>query len=208
MPRLSTAVRDDVLTETRQQLLAAAAVEFADKGFASANINHISTAAGFAKGTIYNYFSSKRALMLALIDEIAATHTNFIMAQVETAPNPTQRLQRFFSAGFTFVEQHSVQARLAINVVYGHDDEFKQRIYQAYQPLFTLLIEGIVGDGITQGDFKHVDPNLTAALLMSIYLGSCSLLDSVGKIWFDPDQIVIFVMEGLRQPNGRYEDQE
>lgn len=208
MPRLATAVKEEVLTETRQRLLEAAAVEFADKGFTSANINHISTAAGFGKGTVYNYFPSKRALMLALIDEIAASHTNFIVAQVEAEEDPARRLKRFFSAGFTFVEQHPAQARVVINVVYGHDDEFKQRMYQAYGELFTLLIEGIVGVGAARGDFRPVAPDVTAALLMSIYLGSCSQLDPNGKIWINPDQVVTLVMEGLQQRNSHCEDKE
>lgn len=199
MARLATSTRNEVLTDNRQRLLAAAAAEFAQKGFAAANINHISIAAGFAKGTIYNYFSSKRALMLALIDEFAAAHTRFIVSQVEAEAGPGQRLTRFFRAGFTYVEQHPDQSRIAINVVYGHDDEFKQRIYAAYADLFTLIIENIIGVGVSNGEFKPVDADLTAALLMSIYLGGCSQLDADGKIWFDPDQIAAFIMEGLRQ---------
>jgi AcrR family transcriptional regulator len=46
--------------------------EFACEGYAGANINRISQAAGFAKGAVYNCFACKRALMLALIDEVAA----------------------------------------------------------------------------------------------------------------------------------------
>jgi len=74
MPRHKDAEREQVMSQTRQLLLEAAAEEFAREGYAGANINRISRAAGFAKGTIYNYFSSKRALMLALIDAIAETH--------------------------------------------------------------------------------------------------------------------------------------
>ena len=59
MPRPRTAAREQVLAQTRQQLLDAAAVEFTREGYASANINRISKTAGFAKGTIYNYFPSK-----------------------------------------------------------------------------------------------------------------------------------------------------
>jgi hypothetical protein len=146
--------------------------------------------------------------MLALIDEIAANHTNFIVSQVEAEQDPARRLKRFFRTGFTFVEQHPAQARVVINVVYGHDDEFKQRMYQAYGELFTLLIEGIVGVGAAQGDFRPVAPDVTAALLMSIYLGSCSQLDPDGKIWINPDQVVTLVMEGLRQRDGHGEDKE
>jgi AcrR family transcriptional regulator len=199
MPRPSEAVRQKVLRETRQRLLDAAAAEFAREGFAAANVNHISQAAGFAKGTIYNYFPSKRALMLALIDEIASAQTEFIVQHVGMEEDPTQRLKRFVSAGFAFVQDHAPQAQVMITVVYGPDDEFKQHVYEAYDKLFAAIMEDIVGYGVARGDFRPVDPGVTAALLMATYLGSCSQLDSDGKIWLDPDQVAAFVLEGLRQ---------
>ncbi len=199
MARLATSTRAQVLISNRQRLLETAASEFAQKGFAAANINQISIAAGFAKGTIYNYFSSKRGLMLALIDEFAVAHTQFIVNQVEPEETPIQKLTRFFSAGFAFVEQHPDQSRIAINVVYGHDEAFKKRIYAAYEDLFSLIIEHIIAAGVAQGEFKPVDADLTAALLMSIYLGGCSQLDVNGKIWFDPEQVAAFVLQGLQQ---------
>jgi AcrR family transcriptional regulator len=199
MPRPRKAARDEILSETRQRLLEAAVAECACEGYVGANINRISQAAGFAKGTIYNYFSCKRSLMLALIDEIAAEHTKFIVQNVESEPDPTRRLERFFGDGYAFVEQQPEQAAVIINTVYGPDEEFKQRVFDAYDALFTLIIRDIVKAGIARGDFRPVDPDLTAALLMSIYLGSCALLQSDGKIGIAPDQVSAFVLEGLRR---------
>ena len=198
MPRPPRAAREEILTNTRQQLLEAAATEFAREGYVGANINRISKAAGFAKGTVYNYFPSKRALMLALIDEIAAAHIDFILRQTGPQDDPIQRMERFFGAGFAFVEHHPPQARVIISVIYGSDEEFKQRAYQAYQSLFTTIIQDIVAEGIARGDFRPVDPDLTAALIMSVYLGSCSQLDTEAKIWLDPERVVAFILDGLR----------
>ncbi len=63
-------------------LLVAVGEEFARNDYVGATINNISLAAGLAKGTIYNYFEGKQALTLALIDEIAAAHFEFMAAQV------------------------------------------------------------------------------------------------------------------------------
>jgi AcrR family transcriptional regulator len=199
MPRPPTAERDKVRSETRQQLLQAAAAEFTREGYVGANINRISQAAGYAKGTIYNYFPSKRALMLALIDEIGSAHTAFIVQQVEAETDPVRRLERFFSAGFAFVEEHPTQAPVIISTLYGPDAEFRERVFEAYDGLFGLIIQGILGPGAAQGVFRTVDPDLAAALLMSVYLGSCSLLESDGKIWITPAQALDFVLAGLGQ---------
>jgi len=198
MPRFPSATKENTRIETRQRLLATAAIEFAKNGFASANINHISTLAGYAKGTIYNYFPSKRSLMLTLINEVGEKHTDFILEQVLAENDPALRVRKFFRAGFAFVEQSPLQARIAISVVYGHDEEFKQNIYQAYERLFNLIIQDIVEFGITHGAFKTIDSDTTGAMLMSLYLGSCSQLDSDGKIFFNPDQVSAFALEGLQ----------
>ena len=202
MPRPRNDTRAELLNQTRQQLLEAAATEFTREGYVGANINRISLAAGFAKGTIYNYFSSKQELMLALIDEIAATHIDFIRQQVEPETDPTRRLVRFFRAGFDFVEQQPNQAPVIINAIYGANQEFKQRVYQAYDQLFKLLIEDIIGAGVTGGHFRPVDPNVTAALIMTIYLGGSSLFKPDGSIFLDPDQVVSFILDGLRRPDS------
>jgi len=63
MPRYKESERVQIKFDTRQLLLQAATEVFARDGYEKANINRISKTAGFAKGTIYNYFESKRALM-------------------------------------------------------------------------------------------------------------------------------------------------
>ncbi len=202
MPRPRKNDREEMLSETRQRLLDAAAVEFAHEGYVGANINRISQAAGFAKGTIYNYFPSKRALMLALIDRIAAAHVDFILHRVQQEPDFVRRLGCFFSAGFAFVEQQPVQAAVVINTVYSPDEEFKARVFAAYERLFGMIFQDIVGAGIARGDFRPMDPDLATAMLMSIYLGSCAL-QTDGKIGVTPDQVLSFVLEGLhrREPS-------
>jgi AcrR family transcriptional regulator len=198
MPRPKQAERETVLSETRALLLQAAAEEFSRAGFAGANINRISTAAGFAKGTIYNHFASKRALMLALIDETAAAHVEFVVAYVLEEQDPTRRLERFFEAGFDFVSGHLAPSRVMLNNIYGPDAELKQRMYQGYQPLFQFIGQEIVATGIDRGLFRPVDPVETATLLMTIYLGAGSQVDEGGRPWLDPRHVATFALHALQ----------
>jgi AcrR family transcriptional regulator len=199
MARPQRTTRDVALNATRERLLQAAAAEFAAEGYTRANINRISTEAGFAKGTIYNHFASKRALVQALIDETAAGHVSAIVAEVEQEVDPMKRLERFFRAGFDFVERHPKPSRVIINMVYGPDEALKNKVYKAYERLFDLLTHDIIEAGIAQNQFRKIDPDVTAAMLMTIYLGSCSQLTADGKIWLDPAHIMSFVLDGLRR---------
>ena len=56
--------------EKKRAILDATIEEFEAKGFASARIEDIAKKAGVAKGTVYNYFESKEALLMGLADEL------------------------------------------------------------------------------------------------------------------------------------------
>jgi AcrR family transcriptional regulator len=199
MARLKKDEREQVLSKTRQLLLDAAAEEFARQGYARANINRISSAAGFAKGTVYNYFASKRELMSALIEATAEMHIDWMVGQVEEEEDPRRRLERFFEAGFALVPGHLAQARVMINTIYGPDVEFKQHMWGAYQPLFEFVGRDIIAAGIARGLFRPVDPEATATLLMTIYLGTASQVSEEGRIWLDPGQVADFALNALRK---------
>ena len=198
MPRHKDSDREDIMNETRTLLLQAAAEEFAREGFKGANINRISKNAGFAKGTIYNYFESKRVLMLALIDDIASGHLEFMSQQVLQEGDPARRLERFFEAGFAWVTDNLAQGLVLFTTLNGPDMEFKTSMYEAYLPMFQLVAQDILAVGIEQGIFRQVEPVSTAGLIMNIYLGTGSQVNQRGEQWFPPNQVSEFCLQALR----------
>ncbi|MGD9375031.1 MAG: TetR/AcrR family transcriptional regulator [Anaerolineae bacterium] len=198
MPRYKDAERDKAMSDTQQRLLDAATAEFAREGYNGANINRISQAAGFAKGTIYNYFPSKRALMLALIDQIAGSHQRFVAEEVRQDKDPVRRLRCFFQAGLAWIIHNLARGRVMLAMLNGPDVEFKQRMARGYQPMHQLIIDDILAPGMKQGVFRPLDAGATAGLLMNLYLGIGSTVDEEGRSQLAPEWIVDFVMEGLR----------
>ncbi len=69
--------------------------------------------------------------MLALIDEIARAHFDYVSAQVAQEKDPAHRLERFFKAGFAWVTENLDQARVMITTLNGPDPEFKLHMYEA-----------------------------------------------------------------------------
>ena len=199
MARIKQTDRQQILDHTRRRLLEAAADEFARAGFSDANINTISIAAGFSKGTIYNYFPSKRALLLALVDEIALQHIAFIQEQVLLESDPLLRLERFYQAGFDFVTASLPRARILFNLINGSDEKFKAYVFIAYQPMFNFVANEILARGVEQGQFRLVEPAPTAMLLMTIYLGTASQRNDEGQAWLDPAQVSALVLHGLQK---------
>jgi AcrR family transcriptional regulator len=199
MPRYKESEREQIKSETRQLLLQSAIEAFARDGFEKANINQVSKAAGFAKGTIYNYFESKRQLMLALIHETASIHLEYITARVVQADDAERRLINFFESGWSVVAEYLPQLRILVNTLYGPDEEFRLELWGAYQPMHKLIREDIISLGIEQGVFRSVDINFTTALIMNLYLGIASHADDEGQIWLGSDQVADFVLNALRE---------
>lgn len=197
MPRPKTADRDQTLSQTRRMLLDAAAGVIAQEGYAVANINRISEAAGFAKGTVYNYFPSKRALMSALIEETASAHLDYIAGPVLAEADARLRMTRFFEAGFAWVREFPTPAQLMIATLNSPDAEFRAAMYAAYQPMFRLVHEQIVEAGVAQAAFRHTDPAEATALIMTLYLGTCSQVDPQGRPWLSPARVAAFALRGL-----------
>jgi AcrR family transcriptional regulator len=70
---MSDAIQQQLVAARKNQILDAAAVVFAEKGFHPTTIRDVAKQAGIADGTIYNYFDSKTALLLAIFDRMKAT---------------------------------------------------------------------------------------------------------------------------------------
>ena len=63
--------REQSRAQTRERLLASAAVVFSREGFAGASVDRIAEEAGYSKGALYSNFSSKDELFFELFDYYA-----------------------------------------------------------------------------------------------------------------------------------------
>jgi AcrR family transcriptional regulator len=154
----------DVKETTRARLLAAAAQEFARAGFDRANIDAISLAAGYAKGTIYNYFPSKEELFLAVVEEASAQ-------AAATAPAPAgapawQRLTTALAGFCGWAEQQEPLARVLVRECLMGTPGLYPRVIGAEWPLTTQL-EAIIADGMHDGEIRGDVPADLLALAIA-----------------------------------------
>jgi AcrR family transcriptional regulator len=178
----------------RQQILDGAAQVFADKGFARATTKEIAQAADVSEGTIYNYFDSKRGLLMGLMTRVAETQLagggpmtmkdgreqleglgeDALLSEAEEYD-----LQRFLSNLFRwrqgFVSEHKpmLQALLAEMLV---NPEFRaQYRQQLIDPIMSLFEEQVKGR-IVEGEVKSIDASLIVRFLSAVNLGMLGLL--------------------------------
>jgi AcrR family transcriptional regulator len=83
---------------SRDRLFAAAAAEFAARGFAGANVDRIARAAGVNKAMIYYHFHSKAALYQEILGEMFHAVGERIRAVAASGATPEQKLEQFVAA--------------------------------------------------------------------------------------------------------------
>ena len=83
---------------TRERLFAAAAAEFAARGFAGANVDRIARAAHVNKAMIYYHFHSKAALYQEILGEMFHAVGERIRAVAASEAAPERKLEQFVAA--------------------------------------------------------------------------------------------------------------
>jgi AcrR family transcriptional regulator len=152
----------------RTSLLEAAAAEFAAAGVDGANVNRISLAAGLAKGTIYNYFASKRELFLAVVAEASAR------AAAGAAPSdaPTaERLEAILASDVEWVREHEDFARVLVREALAGDPRFQPELVRAAAPFVERVAE-ILAAGVERGELRT---DLAVDELALLFSGMCEL---------------------------------
>ncbi|HEV8278831.1 MAG TPA: TetR/AcrR family transcriptional regulator [Streptosporangiaceae bacterium] len=156
-------VTADTKQATRAKLLTAAAQEFARAGFERASVDAISLAAGYAKGTIYNYFPSKEDLFLAVVEDASA--------QAAASPAPAnaparERLAAVITGFCSWARDHDAFARVLVRECLMGTPGLYPRVILAEAPL-TGELETILQEGARGGELRDDLPAEILALALA-----------------------------------------
>jgi AcrR family transcriptional regulator len=157
-------VTADTKEATRAKLLEAAAREFGRVGLERANIDTISLAAGYAKGTIYNYFSSKEELFLAVVEEASAQAAAAAVAPTEARAR--ERLKATLAAFCAWAGAHDAFARVLVRECLMGTPALHARVIQAEAPLIGELA-AILEDGARSRQLRTDLPAAQLALAIA-----------------------------------------
>ena len=98
--------------ERRGQLLIAASEVFVDRGYHAAGMDEIADRAGVSKPVLYQHFSSKLELYLAVLQRHVENLVSGVRQALRTTTDNRQRLRAAVQAFFDFIEHDSQGYRL------------------------------------------------------------------------------------------------
>jgi AcrR family transcriptional regulator len=128
----------------RKQLIGVALENFARNGLEATTMDDIASAAGVTKPLLYQHFSSKRALFLELLSDVARDLVGEIAKAIADARTPREEVEAGFSAYFHYALTHENAFRLLFDRSVPHDGELNEalrRVEDAFAEAVSPLIE-------------------------------------------------------------------
>ncbi len=162
--------------EKRLQILSGALTVFRRSGLERSTIAQIAREAGIGKGTIYEYFASKEAIIQAVLELLLQELEAGVMSIAASPLPPREKLEAMIgvAAGMTEGDQaDAVDVMFAFwaEAVQGEQTTTVETFYRLYAE-WRELLGGILADGVADGSFRtDLDPRHLAAALIGVMDG-------------------------------------
>ena len=166
--------KEQLKEQRAAHILDAAARVFARRGYQRATTREIAAEAGVAEGTIYNYFKSKRHLLISMASRL----TMESLEQVKALP-PLEDDREYVAAEVTsrfelFLENIDLARALMLEMLVN-DDLRQEYMNEVLSPAISFLGE-YIRSRTEAGAFRKVEPEIIARTMIGGVL-------SFGLLW-------------------------
>lgn len=185
----------------RPAILNAAAQLFGQKRFHEVLMDDVADAAGVAKGTVYRFYRTKEELLLAVclfsLDELARE-----LEQVAARPeNARVRLSRMVESAHRYFRQRSDFFEV-MQREWGHACLDKMSPFTARRAKARGIYARVIRDGQTTGEFRGVDAETAAGILMGMNRAMLHSGDSRHKPEKTARLVLDVFLSGIAVPKG------
>lgn len=148
----------------RQDFLAAAERVFSRRGYHDAGMEEIAEEAGYAIGTVYRYFTSKKELYHTLLETKAMEQQQRLQGFLSMPGPVIERIRLLVRDELDFVRTHQEFLRVMVVEVMTNASDLNEGCRQLradHRRNFHRLIE----EGQRSGEFRPVDEELASVLI-------------------------------------------
>ena len=169
-PRLSRSAR-------RTQLLAAAKTVFVTQGYHAAAMDDIAVRAGVSKPVLYQHFSSKLELYLAVLQRHVDNLVSGVRQALRTTTDNRQRLRAAIHAFFDFIEHDGQGYRLIFENDYTTEPQVASQVKVATEACTDAVF-----------DLISRDSGLEAHRARMIAVGLVGISVDCARYWLDSER--------------------
>lgn len=158
---------------SRESILKAASLEFANEGFSGARMDAIARSAGVNKALLYYYFHDKDALYGASLDEFFRPLFERLTRVLDGPASPGKRILGYARTHFDTIARTPHYARLFQSEMMSAGRSISphlSRIVDDYSRPLSQRLHATLTQGIGRGEFRQVDvfqfiPSMVATIV-------------------------------------------
>lgn len=171
---MSTVPLTDRGRRTREALVTAARGVFEARGYDATRMSDIAEAAGVSHGTVYTWFSTKDAVLMAVVDSVVADLYDSLRV-----PDDTEVVARIDRANRGYLDAYRANARLldVVEQAATTDPDFRAvlaGLRRTHVERVAATIRRLQSDDVAR---KDLDAHAAAAAL-------CAMVEGFARHWF------------------------
>jgi len=161
------AVRRDAFLDVAQRLIQS-------KGYESLSIQDVIDEVGASKGAFYHYFGSKADLLEAIVERMAdAVEATWAEVMAQPGVDAVGRFEGILATTAQFKRaRRDLSLALLDAWLSDRNTVLRERLRAMVARRLTPVLERIVRQGVTEGEFTASDPEATARVIVALVQGS------------------------------------
>ena len=187
----------------KEQIMSAALSVVVAKGYDQSRMDDIVEKSQLSKGAIYWYYKSKEEVYLSLVDYWFVQYSSDVVDTLQQQESASDQLKALFDFFIEQFDKNPAVFKLLVEFwrLAGLNPDFNAKLQQVYSDFLEYIIE-IIKVGIANGEFKNVEPRITAlSILINIEgINWFTLFDKSGVEAHEYiDTISNFILNGLKK---------
>ncbi len=173
--------KEKLIRQRKKQISEAAIRIFSKKGFGETTIPEIALEAGVATGTIYNYYPSKRDLLVNIVKDFIITEPFMeLFKNARDSDFPTF-INAVINNRMDFLNKYENRPLFFLMGEIQRDQELK-RLYvkQVIKPVMDIM-ERFYGNGVASGSFHTSNPIVVTRAIGGMVIGMILLDELEGE---------------------------
>lgn len=156
--------------DRRTVILDAALEVFTTKGFHAASVDDVASSAGVSKPIVYQFFTSKHALYLGLLDRSVTELTDGVAEAIANHELPRKRVEAAMAYYFDAVDLADLNFRLIFESDFTSNPEVKERLEEfLYKVTRIIGIEISEATGLSVGEANILAAGITGMAAQSAW---------------------------------------
>ena len=151
----------------KEQIMSAALSVVVAKGYDQSRMDDIVEKSQLSKGAIYWYYKSKEEVYLSLVDYWFLQYSSGVVDTLQQQESASDQLKTLFDFFIGQFDKNPATFKLLVEFwrLAGLNPNFNAKLQQIYSDFLEYIIE-IIKVGVANGEFKNVEPRITALSIL------------------------------------------